>query len=770
MDIELLTPPRSDLDSAGRPKDAPRPKSRAPRRRSLDSADMQALHGKLMDWFNQERDRQSLNRYLMSVDEDYYDSLQWSEEDANELLERGQAPLVINKIKPAINWLLGTEKKTRMDYKILPREESDEQQAEVKTKLFKYVDDCNHAAFARSDAFADAVIAGLGWLEEGVNTEPGAELMFVGTTSWKNVLHDSLGLDRDINVDGRYLFRWKYLDLDVAQAMFPDRKGVLAGAAIDADEVAEADEDIWYMGARVNSDEAEGMKMRHRSVTYSGTASFGSRQRVKIIEAWYKVPQPRKVMRGEGVLDGELFDETDDMHLQAVQSGIVTLANTLYMEMRCALMTESFLLYEGRSPYRHNKFPLTPVWCYRRRRDNMPYGVIRDIRDLQDDYNKRASKALFILSSNQIIMDSDAVDAKEVDNLRYEASDPNGIIVKKKGSTLEFRQDKQLAEQHLMLMDRDAKAIQDVAGITDENMGRQTNASSGVALQRRQDQGQVVTFNLFDNLRFAIQISGEKRLSLIEQFYTAEKVVRIVGENKPIEWLPINKTDPITGAVLNDITSAKADFIISEQDYRASLRESMFETLMDMLAKIAPVMPQAAINLLDLVVGLADIPNREEFVSRIRALNGQSDPSRKPTPEEIAARQKKGAMEEQVAALNMEKLAAEVSKIKGEVAKLNAEQFAKLVDGMYAALQAAQVVATVPQAAPVADVIAQGAGYKPQGGVDPGLPQPAAAVPQPQEIPGTQQPRSGDQPPDPTSGAAGARAGIETARADGVMP
>jgi hypothetical protein len=26
----------------------------------------------------------------------------------------------------------------------------------------------------------------------------------------------------------------------------------------------------------------------------------------------------------------------------------------------------------------------------------------------------------------------------------------------------------------------------------------------------------------------------------MEQFYTAKKVLRIVGDNKPIEWLPIN--------------------------------------------------------------------------------------------------------------------------------------------------------------------------------------------------------------------------------------
>jgi hypothetical protein len=56
------------------------------------------------------------------------------------------------------------------------------------------------------------------------------------------------------------------------------------------------------------------------------------------------------------------------------------------------------MIYDGESPYRHNRFPFTPVWCYRRFRDNMPYGPIRNLRDPQEDTNKRASKILFLLS------------------------------------------------------------------------------------------------------------------------------------------------------------------------------------------------------------------------------------------------------------------------------------------------------------------------------------------------------------------------------------
>ncbi len=50
---------------------------------------------------------------------------------------------MFNEVKPTIDWIIGTERRTRVDYKILPREKDDEALAEIKTKLMKYVSDAN---------------------------------------------------------------------------------------------------------------------------------------------------------------------------------------------------------------------------------------------------------------------------------------------------------------------------------------------------------------------------------------------------------------------------------------------------------------------------------------------------------------------------------------------------------------------------------------------------------------------------------------------------
>ena len=118
-------------------------------------------HRTLMSLLEYESERQAEERLQMQIDEDYYDHLQWRPEDARVLMERGQAPLVFNESRQTIDWLAGTQKRMRQDYKILPREPDDEQGAELKTKLVKYTDDVNETQWHRSKAFKQSVTAGL---------------------------------------------------------------------------------------------------------------------------------------------------------------------------------------------------------------------------------------------------------------------------------------------------------------------------------------------------------------------------------------------------------------------------------------------------------------------------------------------------------------------------------------------------------------------------------------------------------------------------------
>jgi len=154
------------------------------------------------------------------------------------------------------------------------------------------------------------------------------------------------------------------------------------------------------------------------------------------------------------------------------------------------------------------------------------------------------------------------------------------------------------------------------------------------------------------------------------------------------------------------------------------------------------------------VVDSAEIKNKDEWISRIRKLNGQRDPTKEITPEEQAqqfAEAQKAALQGKMA---MQQLALGLKKLEGEISKMDADAITQRVNGLYTALQAAQIVAVTPAVAPVADVIAQGAGFKDQGGQDPNIPaaaQPAAPslenLPVTNPAPQEQAPPAPMQPP-----------------------
>jgi hypothetical protein len=369
------------------------------------------------------------------------------------------------------------------------------------------------------------------------------------------------------------------------------------------------------------------------------------------------------------------------------------------------------------------------MWGYRRYRDGMAYGVMRGMRDLQEDVNKRASKALWLLSSNRVVAEENAV--ADVEEARQEAARADGWISVRAGKSLKFEKPTAEIAGNLEMMDRNVQFMRDVGGVTSANLGRGANQQSGIAIERQQDQGSLTSSELFDNKLLATKIAGQLRVSHIEQFMTREKAIRIMGDGKPIEWLEVNKVNPDTGEVVNDLTAQQADFTVSEQDYRESYARAALEQMMELLGQIATYAPQVVMSVLDLVVDSAEIKNKDEWVSRIRKLNGQRDPTKQVTEEEqqkAFADAQKQALTDQMA---MKQMHLQLKKLEGEIGKMDSDAILKRVQGMMSALQAAQQVAITPAIAPVADEIMRGAGFEDQKGQDPNIQtvQPAQQIP-----------------------------------------
>lgn len=710
----------------------------------LETEQANSVHKMLFGHYNRELARQEVGRAEMAMDEDFVDHIQWTDDEITTLVQRGQTPTVFNLTAISVFWLLGSQRRSTMDWRILPRRKDGIKHAETKTELMKYVEDGNNSTFHQSKAFRDAVIAGVGWLETGQGEEGSDQQVFDRSESWRNMIHDTTSTEHDFS-DGRYLFRTKWMDADIMAAMWPSRVGLiehsinrrlLGGSyglelygdwAMDSLEEAHFD----FMGG-------------------AGMTSFASRSRVRAIECWFTKPTAAPIMKG-GQFSGQIFDEYSPGHWLEIKNERASLAIQPRRVMHCAMMTEHGLLDLKRSPYRHNRFPFTPVWGNRRARDGMPYGLVRGLRDINRDLNKRASKSLHILSSTRTFVEKGSVSDIEV--LRDEVARPDAVVEYNEGKGAPVVvTDQNLSAAHMQLLSFDASMIQQVSGVTGENLGHDTNARSGKAIIAKQDQGAMTTSHYFENLRIARKVHGEKILCNIEQFFTDEFEFRITNQRGNPEYRTING-DKMQGD--DAIASTRADFTVSEDDWRATYRQRQAELLLDLMTKLAATSPEIVIKTLDLVVETLDVPRAGEIVKRIRQITGMADPDadpNNPDPETTAMQQQRdaaAAMQQRAADAEIAGKEAKAKEVQARADKITAEtrilaesmtddEIQRLRDALSAAVE----IAGAKDVAHVADqVLAQAKqSSQPQPGqIAANLP-PQGAIPQPQQPPMTPDP------------------------------
>ena len=657
----------------------------------LDSDDMRALADQFEDWWREARDKHAVSRAERFRDHDYYDHEQISPEDRAVYEERNQAPVVFNLIHGAVDWLSGTERRTRVDWTVNPRGPEDEPGAKAQEQVLKYVSDANRAGWERSRAFKDAVISGVGFVEEFLRKDKSQEPVGFSYVDWRYLWWDPYSRDYDFG-DARYFHRVKFVDLDRAIAMFPDRAADLRASAVtmvgDDFQLLDTLDGIPAMYALSGNGMA--------NLSGGGLTDSYCRPRVRMVETWYPRAQVTKEVQALVAdccdLHGMTYDASNAELREKLDTQQISLTDSITTKMALGIWVPGMgLCQHGDSPYRHNMVPFTATWAFRHHRDGMPYGYVRGMRDAQDEYNKRRAKALYAASVNRIIYEADAFDEDDEREMLDEVSRPNGEIRvnANKLNAVKIDTGVEVANTHVAFQAEAKEHIYEGNGITRENLGQQTNAISGRAIVAKQQQGAVTTAEVFDLFRLAIEISGQKLLEVTKQGMALPRQIRVLGNNEGVEWLAINQPqfDPATGEVTweNDILNTLADFKVGEQDFRETLRMAMAESLFEVIGKMPP---EIALQLIDLAVELTDIPNKAEFIARVRKLNGTEpgpvDPNAQAqvdAQQQAAQRDADLAAEERMAKVEKDRAAAELQRAQAKKTVLDAKGLALATAG-----------------------------------------------------------------------------------------
>lgn len=695
---------------------------------------------------------------------DYVDGNQLDSALLQRLREVGIPPAKENIIGPAIAAVCGYEAKTRTDWRVTP--DGDPQGQDVADALnyrLNQAERHSKADDAMSAAFRPQCSVGLGWVEVSRSKDPFGYNKRCRYVHRNEIYWDMRAKEPDLS-DAGWLLREKYTKKARAKAAFPKHADLI-------DNADSASGMGGYGGYVVEGGMSTGLQpgadINRAWTTKEQSWYRRETDEVCIVELWYRRWVSVFVLKLRGGRAVE-FDQDNPAHQAAVMSGQGILEKATVARVRRSYWMGPHLLSDEASPYPHPHFPYVPFWGYREDMTGIPFGLVRDMLFPQDNLNSTIAKLRWGLAATRTERTKGAV-AMSDDQFRRQVARPDADIVldaehfrANPGARFEVKRDFQLNSQQFQLMSDSRASIERVSGVTASMQGRQGTARSGLQEQTQLEQSQVSIADLMDNFKAARAMVGELLLAMeIEDIGNEEEVIVIEGDvlNEPRQVI-LNKPeqDPDTGLhyLSNDVLRTRIkvalDDVPSSSSFRAQQLNSLSESIKAMPGEMQSVV-------FPFMVDLMDLPRKKEVVEAIRKATGTADPDQ--MREQIKQELMHDLKERELA--NKERLTD------AQIKKLMADAVQTGVQAAFSAMQGGAQIAQMPEIAPIADVIMQGAGYQRPNpvGVDPNFPVPdQASMPadmsQPELPPGVRQNTSPGFPPVPQQPPSGMD-GIETA-------
>lgn len=502
--------------------------------------------GDLCRMFEESEDSSYESRKLSERDRDYVDNKQLTAKELKTFEIRGQPPVIDNRIKTKIDYLVGLEKQQRIDPKALPRTPKHEGDADGATEALRYVAEEQDYDAKRSGVWRNMLVEGYGGIGVSVaeamdyNGQPGIEVR-IRRYSWDRLFFDPHSSETDFS-DAGYLGAVLWMDYDDALAMYKDNP--------DAANIL----DVTLTTAPSDTYDD---KPKH------SLWADKKRKRVRICQIWVK--------------------RDEQWHF--------------------AEYTKGGILKAGPSPYKTDKGEsdcelfLQSAYCDR---DNNRYGLVREMISLQDEINKRRSKSLHLLSANQTLYEEGAIDNIEL--FRREKAKADGTMKVAPGALANQRVQTisgvDVATAQFQLLQESKNAI-DLKGPNATEMGDKTqgsNAASGRAIVASQQGGMIQIGDLMDNLRHLDRRVFRAMWNRIRQYWTAEKWIRVTDDDQNVKWVGVNvdpqqiqmlaAQDPqaarkIAGIVGN-VAELDCDIIIDEAPDSLSPQLEQFQSLVEL--------------------------------------------------------------------------------------------------------------------------------------------------------------------------------------------
>jgi hypothetical protein len=591
----------------------------------------------------------------------YYDGDQIPPQVAAVLEERGQPVECQNLIAPAIDSVLGTEAKTRSDLRVEANYENDDMEKLAEALNAEFYTVCQEMRIdrVRSDAYAGQIKAGLSWVEVRRNPDVTGPRYIAEQINRNEVDWDWLSKKPDLR-DARWVRRRRWIDLDEAVMLFPQRAETLKNAVGTWDTFDDIE--------RIDGDDVDLRSGWEERQTWSRNEAeylSTSRDRIMLYVIYYRVYERIPML---ALPTGKMveYDKNNITHAVAVASGRVKVEMRLVSFIRESWWAGPYHLGDRPCDAPQGMFPLVPFWGFRKDQSGVPYGLVSRMISAQNSYNFRHLKVTWLLQASQVIMDSDATNMT-AEQVRKEANRPDGVFIlnadrknkTKAADALQINRDSSVSAQQMQIMEYDRQNIQDCAGIYSSYMGQDSSGVvSGIAVSNLVEQSSTTLAEINDNYTMACNALGELVLNyLLEDLKQMTNYTIVVNrkDKRRRKVVTIN-TPGDDGKITNDISRLDARIVLAPIDSTPAYRAQLADRLIGIIQKLPP---QAQSAVIDLVLELVEIPNKDEFIDRVSRAMGTQDPQYM-TDEEKQAAQQQAKLNEFAQALQFKQQIAEI--------------------------------------------------------------------------------------------------------------
>lgn len=612
---------------------AKKPKNAEARQRQKDESDP---HKQALARYNRALQRERDNMDQAYEDLAFYAGAQWPQELLARRELEDRPALTFNRLPQFVHQVTGDIRQMRPGVKVVGIDDgADDETAEVLAGMLRYIENRSDASHVYPSAADSQVTCGVGcWrvnIEYADDSTYNKEIAIELVEDPVSVLFDP-DAAHPTRKDAMFAFEPVDMTRAAFNEMFPD----YSSASLDPLNIKAA------------------------------PVGWFSEDIVRVAKYWYKVPSTRKLCIG----GPSTIDVTDNPQKEAEcrAQGLNIVAKPGFAVKMRYMTGIGFVKPEDQDdeivswPGRY--IPLVPVFGEETRigRKRVRWGLVRAMKDPQRLYNfMRSAQAEIVALQPKAPFMGTEKNFRDYEHIwqtantkahAYLVYTPDATNGNRPPERVQPPVSSQGLASEVLSAEND---LRNVTGIYQASLGQPSNESSGVAIQKRQQEGDTGTFLYIKNFALGVGHGARVILDLIPHVYDTQRMIRVIGEDGKIDKVTINRPQGLQAEhdadsdmaqdmaamsrIQNDVTVGAYDIHMemgpSYTTKRSEMRDGM-QTFMQ-------TAPNAAPMVLDLFAKAQDWPMAEKIAKRLHHMlppqvqaeeaKEQNDPSLMPPPQ-----------------------------------------------------------------------------------------------------------------------------------------